>query len=267
MGRMMSDQTKAATEPAMTAEAGTQAGNQAAPPPVTQEVAATCLGVKVPRSQFLTEKRIERINAARYEELEIQGALHVVGPQDRVLEVGAGLGIVGAVIATTAGAQQVLSFEANPELIPVIRALHAMNDLADRVELRNQVLFAGPDRPPTMRFHLRNSFLGSSLLNEAGRPSRVVEVETADAAEVIARFQPTVLVMDIEGGELALLEAMDLTPFRAVVIEFHPDVYEIAGMRRCKTILREAGFSRLEARSSRTVWTCIREPDPDASQG
>lgn len=227
-------------------------------PESVPEVAARCLGVDVPASAFLTETRIERINAARYEGQEIAGALHVVREDDRVLEVGAGLGVVGAVIAKNARPEKVLSFEANPELVPVIRALHQMNALGDRVELRNQVLFAGPDRPATMAFHVRNSFLGSSLLNEGGRPSQVVEVPTADMAEVLTELRPTVLVMDIEGGELALLEAMDLAPFRAIVIEFHPEAYAVAGMRRCKTILRAAGFEKVEEVSSRTVWTCIR---------
>ena len=68
--------------------------------------------------------------------------------------------------------------------------------------------------------------------------------------------------MDIEGGELALLEAMDLSPFRAIVIEFHPEAYEVKGMRRCKTILREAGFQKVEEVSSRTVWTCTRAETP-----
>ncbi|TNJ47707.1 FkbM family methyltransferase [Phaeobacter sp. B1627] len=222
-------------------------------------VAAVCLGVKVPASDFLTETRIERINAARYEGQEIAGALHVVRETDRVLEVGAGLGVVGAVIALNARPQKLLSFEANPELIPVITALHEMNGLVGRIEVRNQVLWAGADRPDTLAFHLRTSFLGSSVLNEGGRPSRVVQVPTADLAEVIDGFQPTVLVMDIEGGELALLDAMDLSSFRAIVMEFHPDAYEVAGMRRCKAILRKAGFAKVEKVSTRTVWTCVRE--------
>ncbi|OIQ31236.1 MAG: FkbM family methyltransferase [Alphaproteobacteria bacterium MedPE-SWcel] len=222
-------------------------------------MAAVCLGVKVPTSDFLTETRIARINAARYEGQEIAGALHVVRETDRVLEVGAGLGVVGAVIARNARPEKLLSFEANPELIPVITALHRMNGLTERIELRNQVLCAGADRPPTLAFHLRSSFLGSSLLNEGGRPSRVVQVPTADLAGVVEDFQPTVLVMDIEGGELALLDAMELAPFRAIVIEFHPEAYEVSGMRRCKTILRNAGFTKVEQVSTRTVWTCIRE--------
>ena len=132
-------------------------------PVVTQEVAATCLGVKVPQSSFLTETRIDRINAARYEGQEIAGALHVIREDDRVLEVGAGLGVVGAVIATNAKPEKVLSFEANPELVPVIRALHQMNALGDRVELRNQVLFAGTPEALVADENVRRPYLGESF--------------------------------------------------------------------------------------------------------
>ena len=78
------------------------------------EYVALCKGVRVPHSPFLTETRIARINAERYEGDEIAGALAVVRPGDRVLELGAGLGIVGAVTAKNAAPDAVLSFEANP---------------------------------------------------------------------------------------------------------------------------------------------------------
>ena len=97
-------------------------------------------------------------------------------PGDRVLELGAGLGIVGAVTAKNAGPAAVLSFEANPELIPHIRALHRTNGLEDLIELRNAVLVAGPDRSPTLPFNLHGSFLGSSLAKPPGRRSRTSSV-------------------------------------------------------------------------------------------
>lgn len=221
-------------------------------------VAAECLGVKVPASRFLNDTRIERINAARYEGQEIAGALHVTGAEDRVLEIGAGLGIVGAVVAHNAGPQAVTSFEANPELVPEIEALYALNGLGGRIALRNQILISAPDRPESMPFHVRSSYLGSSLLNPAGRPSTLVEVPTADFAAVCAETGATVLIMDIEGGELELLRHADLSQFRAVVLEFHPEAYGVEGMRECNAILTEAGFQRVEAKSTRTVWTCLR---------
>ncbi len=223
---------------------------------------ARCMGVRVPASPFLTETRIARINAGRYEGDEIAGALTVVRPGDRVLELGAGLGLVGAVVAKNAQPEAVLSFEANPELIAPIRALHRENGLEARIELRNQVLVTAPDRPDTATFHLHTSFLGSSLVDTPARRTRAIEVPTVAYSAVVEEFRPTVLIVDIEGGELELLSHADLSGLRAVVIEFHPGVYGKAGMQTCKDILRRAGFEKRDGPSTRLVWTCTRAEPP-----
>ena len=221
--------------------------------------AAQCLGVKVPPSRFLNDRRIERINSSRYEVQEITGALHVVGKADIVLEIGAGIGLVGAVIAARCKPRRVHSFEANPELIPAINALYELNGLQEVISVNNAVLISAPDRPDKVPFHLRNSYLASSLENPDSRASRLVDVATADFGETCARLSPTVLVMDIEGGELDLLRHADLGVFRAIVVEFHPKVYGLGGMKECKNILRAAGFKPVRDESTRTVWTCIRQ--------
>jgi FkbM family methyltransferase len=239
------------------------------------QIVARCEGLRVPDSPFLNETRIARINAARYEGEEIAGALRVVTPADRVLELGAGLGIVGAVTALNRRPEAVLSFEANPALLPHINALYAENGLSDRIRVENRVLLAGPDQPQSVTFHVHNSYLGSSLVDSANRQTRPVTVPAADFDTTAAQFGATVLLMDIEGGELDLLRQIDLTRFRAVVLEFHPAVYGIAGMKECKAILRKAGFEQVADRSSRTVWTCERTavaapggaPDPAVEAG
>ncbi|WP_293577304.1 FkbM family methyltransferase [Phaeobacter sp.] len=222
------------------------------------QIVASCHGVDVPDSPYLNETRIRRINESRYEREEIAGVLSVVGPDDRVLEVGAGIGLVGAIAAKACHPETVLSFEGNPQLIPVIRDLYATNGLESRISVRNAILVAGADQPKSMPFHIRKSYLGSSLLNPGQRPSQVVDVPTADFSTVCQVLNPTVLVMDIEGGELELLQNIDLTGFRAVVIEFHPDVYGVPGMRSCKRALLDAGFVKQEDVSTRKVWTCVR---------
>lgn len=236
------------------------------PEDMSVTVAAECHGVQVPPSRFLHDRRIERINAAQYEGQEIAGALHVVTQDDTVLEIGAGIGLVGAVIAANRQPKQVHAFEANPELIPEIEALYAANGLSERISVRNQVLVSAPDRPDTVPFFLRNSYLGSSLADPGKKTRKRVEVETASFAETCAALAPTVLVMDIEGGELNLLRHADLSGFRAVVLEFHPKVYGVSGMRACKRILRQAGFARVDAVSTRTVWTCLRDTGGEAGQ-
>jgi len=235
------------------------------PEDLVTDCVAECLGVRVPASRFLHETRIERINAAQYEGQEIAGALHVVNGDDVVLEIGAGIGLVGAVIATNAKPRRVHAFEANPDLIPEIENLYQINDLGDRISVENTVLISAEQRPETVPFYLHKSYLGSSLTDPGARTRKQVEVKTADFNATCAALKPTVLVMDIEGGELDLLRHADLTPFRAIVVEFHPKTYGIGGMRACKTILREAGFGRVEQVSTRTVWTCLRKDSPEGT--
>lgn len=222
------------------------------------EQAANCLGVKIPPSPFLNESRIERLNAGRYEGQEILGVLSTVSETDRVLELGAGIGVVGAVAAHNRKPQRVLSFEANPALIGTINNLYSMNGLTDRISVVNEVLLSAPDRPDEISFHVQNSYLGSSLVAKSNRVSREVKVKTRDFEEVRRRFSPTILVMDIEGGELELLRHANLDGIRAIVIEFHPDAYGVGGMRECKNILRDQGFAKSDEVSTRLVWTCTR---------
>lgn len=233
-------------------------------------IAATCKGVRIPHSPFLNETRIRRIEEARYEGEEIAGALAVVRPGDRVLEMGVGLGVVSAVTAANARPSKVLSFEANPALIPHITEMHRENGLQDVIELRNQVLISAPDRPESMTFYVTNSFLGSSLIEKETRQTHPVDVPTADYHAVLNDFRPDVLLMDIEGGELEFLAHADLRGIRAIVIEFHPSVYGKEGTARCKDVLRTQGFAKQPELSTRFVWTCIRSeialdaPKPDS---
>ena len=222
------------------------------------EIAAHCHGVDVPQSPFLSEARIKRINNARYEGQEIAGALKVVRKGDRVLELGAGLGVVGGVTAHNCKPARVVSFEGNPNLIPHIRALYALNGLEDVIEVRNEVLISAPDRPESLPFQLHKSFLGSSLSRDPSGAREIVHVPTASYDALRADLKPDVLLMDIEGGELEFLEHADLTGIRSMVVEFHPGVYQVEGLRRCKSILREAGFVNDPDLSTRTVWVTER---------
>lgn len=234
-----------------------------APAPV-----AECHGVKVPDSPMITPERATRINAARYEGQEIAGALEVIQPGDHVLEMGAGIGLVGAIAAKNGKPAKVLSFEANPNLIPHIQALYKLNRLSKKIEVRNEVLISAPNPPDSLPFHIRNSYLGSSLIDSDSRATTRVDVPTARYDAIHADFKPDVLLMDIEGGELEFLRHASLEGVRAIVIEFHPGAYGKTGMRECKGILEVAGFTKVPEHCTRHVWTCtydvgLQPPLPD----
>lgn len=222
-------------------------------------VAAHCHGVDVPMSPFLHEKRIDRINLARYEGQEIAGGMHLVKKGDNVLELGAGIGLVGAVVSKNCAPQKVISFEANPALIPHIRELYEINGLTKRNFVRNEVLVAAPDRPKSLPFHIHNSFLGSSLGGDPGRAKETVNIPTADFEDIRKELKPDILLIDIEGGEKDILEHANLDGIRGIVIEFHPKAYGVEGMRACKNVLRQAGFEPLKDFSTRMVWVAVRD--------
>ncbi|MFK7876365.1 MAG: FkbM family methyltransferase [Paracoccaceae bacterium] len=221
---------------------------------------AQCFGVDVPMSPYLNPGRVARINAGLYERSEILGALALINKDDRVLEMGAGLGIVGAAIAQNAQPQAILSFEANPALIPHIQELYQLNGISWRIQVKNQILLASQPSGHRVPIFVGSSFLGSSLLASGSRRRKPVWVPTAAYEIVRQTFKPSILVMDVEGAELDFLTHANLDSIRGLVIEFHPKAYGVGGMKRCKSILRAAGFNKRVSESTRTVWVCERAP-------
>ena len=231
-------------------------GNREAREP--SNVVAQCLGVDVPASPFLHERRIERINKARYEGQEIAGGIHLVKKGDVVLELGAGIGLVGAVVSAKCSPQKVVSFEANPALIPHIRELYEINGLGKTNSVRNEILVSAPERPETLPFYIHNSYLGSSLSGDPARAKEVVNIPTVDFEATRQELNPDILLMDIEGGEKEILAHANLNGIRGIVIEFHPKAYGVDGMKACKSILRDVGFVPLKDLSTRSVWVAER---------
>ena len=226
----------------------------------TPVAVAECHGIKVPDSPFLSETSVALLNEKQFAQQEIEAALDVVGKSDRVLELGAGLGILGAVVARQAKPAKFLSFEANPDLIPHIEALLKLNRLGSKIELRNKLLISEPGAPETLPSHLQHGFIPGSPEDNAQKPSaKNVQAPTEAFTKVRKAFKPTVLILNIEGGEREFLRHADLSGIRAVILQFHPEIYGKSGMRECKAVLTKAGFSKLPALSSRTVWACQKD--------
>ena len=225
--------------------------------PQAVEVFESYYGIKVPVGPHLTPRHRVQIAEGGYEWAEIGGVRAIVQPGDRVLECGTGVGVVSAVAAFHGGAEAVLCFEGNPVLIEPIRSLHKLNELDGMMEVRNQILLAGPNQPDHVKFNVRGNFLGSRVTDIALKGS-IVEIPTADYATVKEEFRPNVILMDIEGGESDFLAHADLTGIRAIIVEFHPEIYGVPGMRECKNTLLQQGFARLEC-STRAVWAMVRE--------
>ena len=197
-------------------------------------------GLRVPVSRaHVPAPIVAQLVADNYERPEIEAALALVRPGDRVLELGVGLGIVSALVARCHETVRLTSFEANPALIPHIRELHAINGVKS-VDLRNGILLHRPDRP-SVPFHLHRYFAEGSLIPSGGTVAQV-DVMTADFDEVVREVNPTVLVCDIEGGEAELLTPADLSAFRALIVEMHPRQVSARAITALVRAVLGAGF-------------------------
>lgn len=149
------------------------------------------------------------------ERLLVRAALK---PGDKVVEIGTGVGVVALLCTRLAGAGNVTSFEANAALEPIIRQNFALNGLTPRLRLRAVTV----DGAPVNFF--RNENVVSSSIYDRGLEARQVTVQSDPIDTVLAGERATVLVMDVEGAEIALLRAADLSGLREIIVELHPHI-------------------------------------------
>lgn len=171
-----------------------------------------------------------------YEATERQAATRGLSAADRVLELGAGIGLVALSIARAVPGVRLLTVEANPELEAPIRANFAANG-CDATLIGAVAALADGET----EFHLARDFWASST-QALPEETRTIRRATVDVNRLIAEFRPSVLVMDIEGGEVALLPHIELGGLRRLVIEFHPALCLPAEISACVARLLGAGF-------------------------
>jgi len=198
-------------------------------------------GIAVPFDPRIITPKIERpMRKGRYEGGECAALRMVLRSGDRVLELGAGLGLCSTVAAQVEGVETVVAIEANPELLPLIRETHRLNGVVDKVDLRNGV--AVPTGGGEVPFYVRPDFWASSMEAGSRGYSRVEILPALGLDRLLAELHPTVIVCDIEGGELGLFDKVDLAGVRNLVLELHPKVYGTDGMARIGCALAAQGL-------------------------
>jgi FkbM family methyltransferase len=186
-------------------------------------------GIMVPVSaDIMPEPVVIALVHDDYEVPELNAATNLLSDGDRVLELGAGLGIISGALGKAFPECEFLSFEANPKLIPHISKLQEANGITN-VTVRNRLLEPNP-QVASRSFHLHEYFTESSI-TQTDRTQETVEVPVEDLNAVIADFQPTVIMCDIEGAEEMVLPAADLSGVRALILELHPKVMSRAGVK------------------------------------
>ena len=210
--------------------------------PEPTRIVATCHGIGVPDAPHLRPGMIAAMQSGGYERHELTIGLAAIRPGARILELGAGSGVVGAVLARHCAPAAMLAIEANPHLLPHIKALYAYNGLTHRISLQHGVVLTAPDAPDTVTFYVTGNFLGSGLTPQKPERSVAVTVPVLPYTALKASFPHDTIMMDIEGGELDFLRHADLSGVDTFIAELHRPIYGREGMAEIRTLLQTAGL-------------------------
>lgn len=172
---------------------------------------------------------------ADYEDAERAIIKRSIEPTDRVLEGGGGLGLVSMQIASIVGDENLLVYEASPSSHALMSRNVAANGFS--FEIRNKAL---SDRDGNLQFFVHDNVLSSSSIERSG--TNEINIPSDDIQTVINAFRPNVLVLDIEGAEVATLKRAPLASIDKIIMEIHPHLVGDAALSGLYQHLYQAGF-------------------------
>ncbi|MEM9797438.1 MAG: FkbM family methyltransferase [Pseudomonadota bacterium] len=170
---------------------------------------------------------------------------------DRVIELGGGIGMVAAHCARRLGPGRVTSFEGNPRMEDLIRENYALNG----VDVDLHMAVVGP-KAGSVTFYLAERFSHSAMTDNTGT-AEAVEVPMQPWDDVHGAARPSVIVVDIQGGEVEFFREARLDGIRMILVEFHPPVTGLAPILSIRRRLRREGFA--EATRSGTSHVYLRD--------
>ena len=183
------------------------------------------------------------------EERELE---HLIGKDEIVFEIGGGCGLISTYCARRETVKAVFCVEANPLLIPLIAETHRLNRV--NVTLYNEIL--GP-KNGTADFYLHEHFWDSSKTPDEAATK--VEVRMTSFQTRLDEINPTMLIVDIEGGELDLLDTVVIPPsVTKILLEVHQKIIGSAGIGKVFGILSAQNFHYDPPHSHKSIVTFSR---------
>jgi FkbM family methyltransferase len=171
-----------------------------------------------------------------YEEAERILISDVLKTGMRVVEIGTGIGLISILANRLCGRGNVMSYEANPFLEPIIRRNFDLNGLSPNLIMRAVTA----DGSKVSFFRSEN--IVSSSLYDRKLTKEMISVESEAFPDILARHTPDVIIMDIEGAEVDLLGSFDPGGVRDMIVELHPHIVGQARIDALERNLAAAGF-------------------------
>jgi len=191
---------------------------------------------------MLTPRLRAKLSDCSYEAQEAAAAMRRVGPGRRVLDLGAGVGYVACLCAREAGAQHIVTVEANPAMLEVVRGNLDRNGFQESRVFHGAV--AGErNGAEQIDFDLKKEFWGARLAEGDTAPDRVTQVPLMPLSQLMRHHRPNVVIMDIEGAEQELFDTPWPGYVRNVILELHPKRYDDICIKRIVDCMSASGLT------------------------
>jgi FkbM family methyltransferase len=160
------------------------------------------------------------INNGEYEKNEISIIKYTLNKDDKVLELGTGIGFVSAYCSKRIGSDRVFTYEGNASMKPFIKKLYRKN----QVDPHLTIALLGESNGKNIFYENKDSFLSSSMKKAPNGSRGLKEITEMKLNEVIDKVQPNYLIMDIEGGEYDIFKIIDFKTINKIQFELHPSI-------------------------------------------
>jgi len=199
-------------------------------------------GVTLSAPDWALSDRIRRkLESGAYEADEARAVMQRVHKGQRVLDLGAGLGYIASLAAQITDGANVVSVEANPRMLPVIRANLDRNGAAEATLLHGAV--AGLEDTGEVYFDQTGSFWSGRLADMDARPENVVSVPLLRLHDLLKTHRPNLVFMDIEGAEAGLFDEKWPRFVRSVILELHPKRYPNSTIKTIVDCMSASGLT------------------------
>ncbi len=167
----------------------------------------------------------------------------VVQAGDRVLVIGAGLGVVSTLVAKTEGVARVIAVEANSALISYLNRVHDLNGVSE-VEVINAVLAEGK-RGRVPFFTPRDIRTSSTLLHDR-LWQQAMMVPVLDLELILTEERISLIVCEIPTVSAQLLARAELGSVEQILVSSGDDSSEHWEENEVCSLLAAQGFAAEE---------------------
>lgn len=189
----------------------------------------------------LTDPLRARLTSGQFETSERALLTRFLRPDDRVLDLGAGAGVVSLTAARIVGPGAVTAVEANPQMHRALRRNFHRND-AEAIRLIKGAVVAADHADAQITLNVNPGFWSASVHQNPRLRSMPMQVPAKRLPQLLRTSGATAIVMDIEGAEREVLRAALPPQIRLIVLELHPNHYGADGVTEVIDALTARGF-------------------------